>query len=116
MVMYVAVVIMNTPQVFDMMREKHQRFKTKPVWHVLFSTPRIFMILQGSQTMAERQKFDELVLKAALERNLHFITEQVLEKSVITPQIISLLIQENEQNMIIDLLTRREQRPMFIAD
>ena len=35
--------------------------------------------------MAERQKFDELVLKVALERDLLFITEIVLDKAVITP-------------------------------
>lgn len=84
-IMYVAVVIMNTPTVFDMMMEKHQRFKTKPVWHVLFSTPNIFQVLQSNTTMAERQKFDELVLKVALERDLLFISEIVLDHGVVTP-------------------------------
>ena len=45
MLMYVAVVVMNTPNVFQKMMEKHQNFKTKPVWHALFSTPNIFDIL-----------------------------------------------------------------------
>ena len=45
MLMYVAVVVMNTPNVFQKMMEKHGNFKTKPVWHVLFSTPNIFDIL-----------------------------------------------------------------------
>lgn len=40
--MYVAVVMMNTPGVFDFLLKKHQRFKTKPVWYVLFSMPNIF--------------------------------------------------------------------------
>jgi len=35
--------------------------------------------------MVERQKFDEIVLKVALERDLHFITEAVLDRAVITP-------------------------------
>ena len=48
MVMYAAVNVMNTKGVFDLMIEKHQVFKTKPVWHVLFSTPNIFQILQAS--------------------------------------------------------------------
>ena len=45
MLMYVAVVFMNTPHVFNLMIEKHQGFKTKPVWHVLFSSPSIFKLL-----------------------------------------------------------------------
>ena len=85
MLMYVSVVIMNTPEVFSKMIQKHQGFKTKPVWHVLFSSPSIFQVLQSSPTMAERQKFDELVLKVALERDLLFITEAVLERAVFTP-------------------------------
>ena len=85
MLMFVAVVVMNTPNVFRKMMEKHQNFKTKPVWHVLFSTPNIFEVLQGSPSMAERQKFDELVLKVSLERDLMFITDIVLDKAVISP-------------------------------
>ena len=84
-IMYVAVVIMNTPTVFDMMMEKHQRFKTKPVWHVLFTTPNVFNVLQSGKTSAERQKFDELVLKVALERDLLFISEIVLDRGVVSP-------------------------------
>jgi len=42
MLMYVSVAIMNTAQVFKTMIEKHDGFKTKPVWHVLFSSPNIF--------------------------------------------------------------------------
>ena len=45
MLMFVAVVVMNTPNVFRKMMEKHQNFKTKPVWHVLFSAPNIFDLL-----------------------------------------------------------------------
>lgn len=45
MLMFVAVVIMNTPNVFQKMMEKHQNFKTKPVWHVLFSAANIFDLL-----------------------------------------------------------------------
>ena len=44
--------------------------------------------------MAERQKFDEIVLKVALERDLLFITEAVLERAVITPQLLSLLLKD----------------------
>ncbi len=54
MLMYVAVVYMNTPHVFNLMVQKHQGFKTKPVWHVLFSSPSIFQILQSSPSMVER--------------------------------------------------------------
>ena len=85
MLMYVAVAFMNTPQAFRALLDKHQGFKTKPVWHVLFSSPSIFQVLQSSPTMVERQKFDEIVLKVALERDLHFITEAVLDRAVITP-------------------------------
>ena len=112
MVMYVAVVLMNTPAVFEIMMDKHQNFKTKPVWHVLFSTPGIFQLLRDSsinhkgsagapptsllaaESFQERQKFDELVLKVALERDLLFVTEIILERSLITPQLISLLMHD----------------------
>ena len=97
MVMYIAGVLMNNPQAFNLMMEKHQNFKTKPVWHVLFSTPDVFRLLRDSNangpnasflnadSFVERQKFDEIVLKVALERDLLFITEIVLERSLITP-------------------------------
>ena len=85
MLMYAAVAILSTQRVFSILMQKHQGFKTKPVWHVLFSSPSIFQVLQSSPTMAERQKFDELVLKVALERDLGFITEAVLDRAVITP-------------------------------
>ena len=51
--------------------------------------------------MAERQKFDELVLKVALERDLLFITEIVLDKAVITPQLLFQLHADQQENMII---------------
>ena len=54
MFLYAAVAILSTPQVFRLLIQKHQGFKTKPVWHVLFSSPRIFQVLQNSPTMAER--------------------------------------------------------------
>jgi len=96
MVIYVAVVVMNTLGVFDHLLEKHQRFKTKPVWHLLFSMPNIFQVLQSSPSMAERQKFDELVLKVALERELNFIIDIVLDnRTIITPEILSLLLAED---------------------
>ena len=95
-VIYVAVVVMNTLGVFDYLLEKHQRFKTKPVWHVLFSMPNIFQVLQSSPLMAERQKFDELVLKVALERELSFITDILLDnRTMITPALLSLLLTED---------------------
>jgi hypothetical protein len=46
--------------------------------------------------MAERQKFDELVLKVALERELTFIIDIVLnDRAIITPAILSLLLAED---------------------
>ena len=51
--------------------------------------------------MAERQKFDEIVLKVALERDLIFIVEALLDRAVITPQLLSLLMQNQQQQMII---------------
>lgn len=52
---------------------------------MLFSSANIFDLLQSSPSMAERQKFDELVLKVSLERDLMFITNIVLDKAVISP-------------------------------
>ena len=65
--------------------------------------------------MAERQKFDELVLKVALERDLTFITNIVLDKAVISPQLLSLLLQDQQQNIIVSLVTRPD-RPLFISN
>ena len=108
---------MNTPGVFDYLLEKHQRFKTKPVWFVLFSMPNIFQILQSSAAMAERQKFDELVLKVVLERELTFMIDIILDnRTVITPALLSLLILEEQQGKVIEMLGRPiDERPLFIA-
>jgi hypothetical protein len=46
--------------------------------------------------MAERQKFDELVLKVALDRELTFITDILLDnRTIITPALLSLLLVED---------------------
>jgi len=65
--------------------------------------------------MAERLKFDEIVLKVALERDLTFITEAVLDRAVITSQLLNQLLREEQQNMIVELMFR-SRRPLFISD
>ena len=50
--MYVAVVLMNVPDVFRHFLEKYNKFKFKPEWHVLFSQPNIFKSLQAFPSLA----------------------------------------------------------------
>lgn len=54
-------------------------------------------------------------MKVALERDLLFLSNAVLDRAVITPQLLSLLLQDSQQNMIVSLMTK-STRPQFISD
>ena len=99
---------------FKHISHKNNQFKFKPAWHALFSQHNVFQSLQTFPSHAQRGKFDEFVLKVALEKDLDFMTQLVVDRAVITPQLISVLANDNQQRMIIDLLSK-PIRPSFIS-
>ena len=112
--MFVAVAFLNMENVFKNILEKFDHFKTlKPEWYVLFSQPQIFKNLQAFPSMAERNTFNAIALNILLEKDLEKLTEIMLEQSVITPELISILIKHNQSKLVIGLLDR-PIRPKFI--
>ena len=77
--LYVSVVCLNNEQDFNQILEQNDYFRLKPIWHVLFTQPSIFRQLTSLPYMAERCKFDELVLGITLERDITFITDILLQ-------------------------------------
>jgi hypothetical protein len=55
------------------------------------------------------------VLKAALEKDLAWLTDIVLENSVITPELISLLARTAHNNELVDMLDK-PKRPKFLSN
>ena len=55
------------------------------------------------------------MLKVALERDLLFISQILLDRAVITPPLLSLLLADSQQNMIIEMVTKQD-RPTFVSD
>jgi hypothetical protein len=76
---------------------KNAQFKIYPQWYALFSQPNIYDIVKNYESQAERCKLNELVLEQALEKDLTFIVELLLDLSVITPKLISLLFKDNQR-------------------
>jgi len=70
--------------------------------------------LQTFPSHAERAKFDTFVLTAALEKDLAWLTDIVLENSVITPELISILASTGHNNEIVDMLDKIK-RPKFVS-
>ena len=63
--------------------------------------------------MAERNNLNSIALNILLEKELEKLTEIMLEQSVITPELISILIKHGKSKMVIGLLDR-PIRPNYI--
>ena len=55
------------------------------------------------------------MLRAALEKDLAWLTDIVLENSVITPELISLLASTGHNNELVDMLDK-PKRPKFLSN
>ena len=113
LIMFVAVAFLNKQDVFQNILDKFNQFKFKPEWHALFSQPGIFKNLQAFPGMAERNNLNSIALNILLEKELEKLTEIMLEQSVITPELISILIKHGKSKMVIGLLDR-PIRPNYI--
>ena len=90
-----ACIVLNEQQLFEQVVSKNAQFKIYPQWYALFSQPNIYDTVKNYESQAERCKLNELVLEIALEKDLTFIVELLLDLSVITPKLISLLFKDN---------------------
>ena len=63
--------------------------------------------------MAERNSLNAIALNILLEKELEKLTEIMLEQSVITPELVSILIKHDKSEMVIGLLDR-PIRPTYI--
>ena len=63
--------------------------------------------------MAERNNLNAIALNILLEKDLDKLTEITLEQSIITPELISILIKNSQAKLVIGLLDK-PIRPKFI--
>ena len=113
MLLYASAVCFNSEKAFDVLLRRNNFFKHKHEWHSLFVAPRVFSKLQAHLTSSERAKLDLLVLGFALEKDLYFMADLVLSRSVVTPTLVLALMHKNEKKMLVQLLSKRP-RPLFI--
>ena len=107
MILYVAVIFMNDSAVFNRILTRNNFFRIRPEWFALFERADIFKLIQKTpESTTERFKLDKLVLKASLDKEVSFITDLVLSRAVITPETISLLFQESQHRLIINLVIK----------
>lgn len=107
MILYVAVIFMNDSAVFNRILTRNNFFRIRPEWFSLFEPADIFKLIQKTpESTTERFKLDKLVLKASLDKEVSFITDLVLSRAVITPETISLLFQESQHRLIINLVIK----------
>ncbi len=79
------------------------------------SVTRVFHKLQLVPNSPERLEFDLIVIGEAYEKDLSFMVELVLERARITKQIIWLMLQEDQKNALVGLISKRP-RPKYIVD
>ena len=107
MILYVAVILMNDSVVFNHVLTRNNFFRIRLEWFALFERADIFKLIQKTpESTTERFKLDKFVLKASLDKEVSFITDLVLSRAVITPETISLLFQESQHRLIINLVIK----------
>lgn len=88
-------------------------------WEALFTENNIFIRLQKFETSVERSKFNFIVLQKALEKDIVFIVEDLLDGRVpITNQMIKLLLKEGQKKLLVSLLSDknpRATRPKYLC-
>lgn len=95
MYLYCAVACFNNEKVFSIMIQRNNNFKVTKAWYMLFSTPRIFSQLVGFRASIERRRFDSIAMKIAIERDFYFMVELILTRSLVTKELIQILLAEN---------------------
>jgi len=96
MILYVAVIYMNDLEAFNHVLTRNNFFRIRPEWGALLKQADIFKLIQKSPDCTpERLQLDKFVLKASFDKEVSFVTDLLLSRAVITPEIICLLFQEN---------------------
>lgn len=113
MVLYCSVVCFNQERAFDIMLKRDNYFKQKPDWYRLFATPKIYQCLKNQPISPDRRQFDLITLREAFDKDLIFMVEIILERSRITRDIIQVMVQEDQNNMLVSLVSKRP-RPLYV--
>ena len=58
---------------------------------------------------------DLLALREAYERELTFMSELVLERARITKELVNLMLQEDQKNALVGLITRRPRPKWWVT-
>jgi hypothetical protein len=76
---------MNNQPAFEHLVKKNKAFREKPEWHVILSQFNIFEKLQKRLPYsAERTQLDVITLRIAIEREISFMTELIINNIVMT--------------------------------
>ena len=101
---YVAATFMHNFGAFDHILHRNNFFQMKASWHALLAQNHIYSRLQETQMSKERAVFDIMVIQISIEYDLAFMTDLVLEHTVITPSMLNVLLQEGQSKLLIRLV------------
>ena len=91
-ILYVCAVCLINHEAFEHIIKKNKAFREKPTWHVVLSQYNIFHKLQKRLPYSsERSQLDVIALRIALERELTFMTDLILNNIVMTQEVLALL-------------------------
>lgn len=88
MYLYCAVSCFNSEKVFDTLLKRNNYFKVNKELNQLFSSSRLFLQLSGFSSSIERRRFDQIVIRIAIERDFFFMCDLILDRSLMTKEII----------------------------
>ena len=94
MLLYCSIVCFRSQQAFDILLKRNNYFKVNSEWHRLFSSANLYSCLLTEPISPERGMFDLLALKASFDKELSFMTELILERAIMTKDMILVLLSE----------------------
>jgi hypothetical protein len=100
MILYCAIVCQNSVPVYNNILSRMDYFKLRPQLHVVFQKQQqdnqfFYNLQMHPDCTSGRQRLDMVVLKASLEKDLQFMTSLVLDRALLTPQMLLVLLEED---------------------
>lgn len=106
MYLFASVACFNSEGTFDILIKRNNLFKVNKEWNDLFSSPKIFYQLSSFQNSVERRKLDQIALRIALDREFFFMIDCILDRSVMTKEIVQILLTENQKKLLVQQISK----------
>lgn len=106
MALYLSVSRFAEEHSFSVMLMRNNNFKDlQPEWYELFSPLEIYQTLLLKKDSAQRQKFNLMALKVAVQNEYYFMVDEILDgRAYVTPQMLEFLLQEEQHHRLINMI------------